>query len=233
MGQQRVWPAAAVHVFTATGAVFGFLALAATAQGRWEAAFLWLGVALVVDGLDGPLARIFDVKETLPRIDGEALDLVIDYLSYVIVPAFMIYRAGLVPEGFAELAAGAIMLTSLFHFSDAQSKTHDGFFVGFPALWNLYVLYAFVLSPAPALVLAGVAVLGVLTFVPMKWGHPIRVRAWRGVTLAVTAVWSLAALLALYQGFPGNIVIQVIFVAAAVYYVAQGLSRSAGPAATD
>jgi len=231
MGHRKTWPAAAVHVLTASGAVFGFFALVATARGAWEEAFLWLGVALIVDGLDGPLARYFDVKNTLPRISGEALDLVIDYLTYVIVPAFMIYRADLVPEGFAGLAASAIMLSSLFHFADNASKTSDGFFVGFPALWNLFVLYAFVLAPAPELVLAGVALFSVLTFVPLKWGHPVRARALRWMTVAVTLVWSVAAVIALLRGFPGDLATQAIFVFAAVYYLALTITRSTGLAA--
>jgi len=231
MGHRKTWPAAAVHVLTASGAVFGFFALVATARGAWEEAFLWLGVALIVDGLDGPLARYFDVKNTLPRISGEALDLVIDYLTYVIAPAFMIYRADLVPEGFAGLAASAIMLSSLFHFADNASKTSDGFFVGFPALWNLFVLYAFVLAPAPELVLAGVALFSVLTFVPLKWGHPVRARALRWMTFAVTLVWSVAAVIALLRGFPGDLATQAIFVFAAVYYLALTITRSTGLAA--
>lgn len=228
MGQGKVWPAAAVHIFTATGAVLGFFALTATARGAYETAFLWLGAALLVDGLDGPLARYFYVKQTLPRISGESLDLVIDYLTYVIVPAFMVYEAGLVPAGSAGIAAGAMMLTSLFHFADNRSKTTDGFFVGFPTLWNLFVLYAFVLQPAPEVVLAGIALFSVLTFVPLKWGHPVRVRAYRWLTLTVTGVWSVAAIAALLRGFPGDMATQFVFVAAAVYYIALSLSRSAG-----
>ncbi len=233
MEQRSIWPAAAVHILTATGAVFGFLALTATARGAYETAFLWLGAALLVDGLDGPLARYFYVKQTLPRICGETLDVVIDYLTYVVVPAFMLYEAALVPEGFAGIAAGAIVLTSLFHFADNDSKTGDGFFVGFPALWNLFALYAFVLEPAPEVVLAGVALLSVLTFVPLKWGHPVRVRAYRWLTLSVTAVWSIAAIVALLRGFPGDMTTQFIFVAAAIYYIALSLSRSAGLAAVE
>lgn len=230
MIERRVVPAAMVHVLTASGALFGFLALVATARGAWEEAFLWLGAALIADGLDGPLARHFDVKTVLPRISGEALDLVIDYLGYVIVPAFMIYRAGLVPEGFAGVAAGTIILTSLFHFADNHSKTADGFFVGFPALWNLFVLYAFVLAPAPQVVLAGLALFAVLTFVPLKWGHPVRSRAWRWPTLSVTLVWSVAAVAAVLRGFPGDTITQAIFVASASYYVALSAARSAGVA---
>ncbi len=226
------WPAAAVHLLTASGAVFGFLALAAAAARQWEAAFAWLGVALIVDGLDGPLARRFDVKTRLSRFSGETLDLVIDYLTYAVVPAFILYGAGLMPAGLATFGAALVLLSSLYHFADANSKTADGFFVGFPALWNLFVLYAFIFAPAPAVVLVGVVAFTALTLVPLKWLHPVRVRALRPVTLAVTVIWAGSAIVALVQGFPASTPIQIIFAFAAVYYVALGLSRSFGPLGT-
>jgi phosphatidylcholine synthase len=226
------WAAAAVHLLTASGAVFGFLALAAAASGQWETAFAWLGVALIVDGLDGPLARRFDVKSRLARFSGETLDLVIDYLTYAVVPAFILYSAGLMPDGLATFGAALVLLSSLYHFADANSKTEDGFFVGFPALWNLFVLYAFIFVPAPAVVLAGVVAFTALTLVPLKWLHPVRVRSLRPVTLAVTVIWAAAAIAALVQGFPASAPIQIIFALAALYYAGLGLSRSFGPLGT-
>ena len=168
--------AAAVHAFTATGAALGLMALLAASRGEWAASFAWLGAALIVDGADGPLARRLEVKRVLPRFSGEDLDKIIDYVTYVTVPAFMVARGTIVPEGFRLPLAAAIMMTSLYHFSDKHSKTADGYFVGFPAIWNVVVLYCFALAIPPALAASLIALCAMLTFVPFRFVHPLRVR---------------------------------------------------------
>ncbi len=215
-----------VHAFTALGAVLGFLALVAAASHRWEDAFGWLGIALIVDGLDGPLARRLDVKDKLPRFSGEHLDLVVDYLTYVVVPAYIIYEAHLVPLGLGMVTAALILLTSLYHFSDNESKTEDGFFVGFPALWNIVALYGFIFPAPQPLAFAVLLVLIVLTFFPFKWVHPVRVRRLRPLTFCVMGLWGAATAAALLQGFPGSLVVQATIAAASVYLVAIGVARS-------
>lgn len=112
----------------------------------WQMMFVWLGIALLVDTIDGSLARRFDAKRVLPRFSGERLDLIVDYLTYVAVPAFVFAESGLLPEDFRLPAAIAILMSGLFHFSDLESKTEEGLFVGFPAIWNVVLLYLFVLS---------------------------------------------------------------------------------------
>jgi phosphatidylcholine synthase len=187
----RAW---AVHAFTASGAVFGFLALATALDGDRAAAFLWLGVALAVDGVDGALARKADVRRVIPGFDGAALDNVIDYFTYVAVPAVMIYRFGMVPPGWEAPAAAAIMAVSGYTFANLELKTRDWWFTGFPATWNLVALAFHVLGTGPWINLAVIAVCGAATFAPLKFVHPVRVRAWRPATLAATAVWAAASL---------------------------------------
>ena len=131
----------AVHAFTASGIVFGFLAMVSLLQGDKVATFLWLGVALFVDGIDGTLARRFRVKEVVPQFDGIILDSVIDFFTYVAVPALMIYWFDLVPPGWETIAAATILAVSTYTFSNVNMKSHDFYFVGFPALWNVAVLY--------------------------------------------------------------------------------------------
>jgi phosphatidylcholine synthase len=220
-------PAFAVHVFTALGAVLGFQALLAAAGHRWEAAFAWLGAALIVDALDGPMARRIRVREKLPRFSGERLDLVIDYVTYVLVPAYMIYEAGLIPAPLNSVAAAAILLSSLFHFSDCESKTDDGFFVGFPTLWNIVAFYLFALPLPGAAAFAAVAGLAALTFIPLKWVHPVRSRRLRPVTAGVVVAWGAAAIGVLATGFPASLPLQTVLAASAVYFAAVGLLRSA------
>ena len=166
--------AASVHIFTGLGSVLGLLALLAAADGAWERAFMWLGIALVVDGADGPLARMVQVEKVLPRFSGKDLDNVVDYLNYTAVPAFMVARAEIVPEGLRTASASIIMLVSLYHFADIHSKTADGYFVGFPAIWNVVVLYCFVLGLPQEASFLLIAVCALLTFVPFYWVHPFR-----------------------------------------------------------
>ncbi len=222
--------AAAVHTLTASGGALGLMALLAVSEGRWEAAFVWLGVALAVDGIDGPLARRLEVKKVLPRFSGEDLDKIVDYLTYVTVPAFMVARAPIVPEPLRLGLALAIMVVSLYHFADKDSKTAAGYFVGFPAIWNVVVLYCFVLAIPPGLAAALIGLCTVLTFIPLRWVHPLRVRRMRPLTLAVIVAWSVAAILPLWQGFPGGAAVKAIFIVAAVYTLALGLSAAPGDA---
>ncbi len=221
-----ILPAVLVHVLTASGAVLALFALLAAAKADYEACFAWLGAALIVDGIDGPLARRFNVKRVLPRFSGEDLDNVIDYMTYVAIPAFIIATGPLVPASLAVPAAALIMLTSLYHFGDKDSKTDDGYFVGFPAVWNLVALYLLVVPVPQTAALAIIAVCAIFTFVPLKWLHPVRVRRLRPVTFAVMAVWAACAIAAVASGFPGSPAIQLVFLIALAYGI--GISAAAG-----
>jgi phosphatidylcholine synthase len=190
----RLGAAWAVHAFTASGVVIGLLALLAVVDGDPRAALLWLGLATVVDGLDGPAARKLGVREAIPRFDGAMLDNVVDYFTWVVVPAVFIYRFGLLPDSFALVGAAFILATSLYTFANLDLKTSDNYFVGFPAIWNVVAFQMFVLQTPPLVNLIVTAALGVLTFTPMKFVHPLRVREWRIPTMTATAVWALTSL---------------------------------------
>ncbi|WP_088348837.1 MULTISPECIES: CDP-alcohol phosphatidyltransferase family protein [Rhodomicrobium] len=218
--------AVGVHVFTSIGAVLGFLALIEAAAHRWEAAFCWLGVALIVDGVDGPLARWLRVSKVLPRFSGERLDLIIDYFTYVVVPAFMIYAAGLMPDGLDLVAAGIILMSSLFHFIDRESKTEDGFFVGFPAIWNVVALYLFVFPMPAELAFAAIVLPAILTFFPIKWVHPVRVVKLRPLTFCVMGAWGVAIAATLAHGFPASRTEQIVVGLSSLYILGVGIARS-------
>lgn len=193
-------PAYAVHAFTASGAVLGLLALQAAGEGRWAATFAWLGLALVVDGIDGTIARRVGVASLLPRYSGEVLDLVVDYLTYVVVPVFLMVRADLVPAPLAWPLAAAILISAAFYFADSDMKTAEGGFRGFPAIWNVAVFLLAVFA-LPAWVNAVLATgLVIATFAPFAFIHPFRVRRFRVLTLAVLGAWTLAASLAIVAG---------------------------------
>jgi len=184
----------AVHALTASGALLGFLAMLAVIKGDARGSLLWLGVALAVDGLDGPIARLVRVRDVIPRVDGAVLDLVVDYLTYVLVPAIFIYWFGLLPTAWSLAGAGFIVVTSLYCFANLDMKTSDNYFVGFPALWNVVALYMWLLDSPPWLNVAIVLALGVLTFIPVKFVHPIRVRDRREITYVAMIVWAACCL---------------------------------------
>jgi len=186
-------PAWGVHVFTASGVVLALLSFAALDRGDERQALLWLVIAVAIDGIDGTLARAARVKARLPRIDGDALDLVIDYLTYVFVPAVLIWRGGYLPAPLALPLTALILLSSLYVFARRDMKTVDGYFRGFPALWILVAFYLVLVPVPPAAAAAVVAALVLLTFAPIHVIHPFRVRDYgkwpAAVTLAGTAAF--------------------------------------------
>lgn len=184
----------AVHALTASGAFLGLLSMLAVIRGDDRGALLWLGAALAVDGLDGPIARKVRVRDVIPRVDGAVLDLVVDYLTYVLVPAIFIYWFGLLPTGWSLAGAGFILVTSLYCFANLDMKTDDNYFVGFPAIWNVVAFYMWVVESPPWINAIVVLLLGILTFVPIKFVHPIRVRDSRDLTYGATVVWTACSL---------------------------------------
>lgn len=224
----RVAAAWLVHLFTATGAVLAFLALEATWRSQWGLALIWLLAALAVDGIDGTLARWARVKETAPRIDGEALDLIIDYLNYVFVPTIFIVRAGLVPEPLAPPLAAAILLSSMYVFVRRDMKTEDNYFRGFPALWNIVALYLYLAQPGPAAGAAVVAILALASFAPIHFVHPFRVRDWQPWLQILALSWAAATLALLWPGW-GAEALRLLLTASlglAFLLLALGLIRS-------
>ncbi len=189
-----------IHLLTASGAPIALIALLAGSQGNWEEMFAWLGLALFIDGIDGPLARKFKIAQKLPRWSGASLDFVIDYATYVFLPAFALAASGMLDQPWNWICGGLIVFTGALYFADNGMKTPDGSFKGFPAGWNMVVFGLLVLSPSQTFTIFFVLVCCVLTFMPIKFVHPVRVRRWRILTLTVTAVWFLAASIAVING---------------------------------
>ncbi len=182
-----------VHLFTATGAVFAMLALLAAAEAKWSMMFLWLVVAFAVDGVDGPMARRFDVKTNAPQIDGALLDLIIDYLTYVFIPAFALFASGLLPGWTGWTAIIVITFSSALYFSDTRMKTKDNSFSGFPACWNMVVIVLFSIEPNFWVSLAIVVALAIAMFLPVKFIHPVRTPRWRALSMPVILAWTIFA----------------------------------------
>ena len=215
----------AVHVLTASGAALAFLALLAAVGGAWELMFLSLGLALIVDGVDGTIARSLKVAELLPRWSGEVLDLVVDFVTYVFVPAYAIAASGLLPPVLAAGAGVLIVMTGAIYFADRRMKTEDNYFRGFPTLWNVVAFYLFVLKPPSWATALVVALLALLTFVPFKFLHPFRVARLRMVSMAAVVLWSALAAIALARGLAPGPWVTGALAALAAYFLAVGLTE--------
>jgi phosphatidylcholine synthase len=215
----------AVHVLTAAGAGLAFAAMVAAVRGAWEVMFLCLGIALIVDGIDGTIARAAKVADLLPRWSGDVLDLVVDFATYVFVPAYAIAAGGLLPPPLALPGGIVIVMTGAIYFADRRMKTQDNYFRGFPTLWNVAAFYLFLLKPPSWMAAVLVALLAIATFVPFKFVHPIRVARLRGVSVAALALWSILAGYALLTALdPGPWVAGALILIAA-YFLAVGLTE--------
>jgi phosphatidylcholine synthase len=215
----------AVHVFTACGAGCALLALIAAVNAQWAVMFVWLGIALGIDGIDGTFARRLQVAKLLPRWSGDVLDLVVDILNYVFVPAYALAASGLLPKPAAVPLGLLIVVSGALYFADRLMKTSDYYFRGFPALWNVAAFYLFILKPEPWAGAAVIVVLAVLTFVPFHVVHPLRIAHWRGVTTVALAAWAVLALAAVAQDLNPPLWIGAALCALAIYFVAIGFFR--------
>lgn len=195
------WRAFAVHLLTASGAFWAFLSIIAAAEYRWVAMFGWLGLALFVDAIDGPMARKVDISRVLPNWSGDILDQIIDYATYVIIPAFALYQSGIIGGTLSFVAAALIVISSAIYYADTRMKTTDYFFRGFPVAWNMVIFTFFAIQPNESTAFAFVAFCALATFLPIKFLHPVRVARLRPLNLAIAALWALLGLAALYHAF--------------------------------
>jgi phosphatidylcholine synthase len=208
-----------VHVFTAFGAGIALIALLEAVREHWAAMFAWLGVALVIDALDGPIARRLDVVRVQPNWSGEVLDLVVDFVTYVFVPAYAIAASGLLLPLAAPLLGAGIVVSGALYFADRRMKTADNHFRGFPALWNAVAFYLFLLHLPPAVSSLAVAALIGLTFVPFNVVHPVRVARLRGLTLSLIGAWAVLAIMVLVGDFNVGASVTTALCLIAVYIV--------------
>ena len=214
--------ALSVHLLTASGAVFAMLAMLQAVEANWPTMFLWLLVALIVDGVDGPLARRYDVKVHAARFDGVLLDLIIDYLTYVFIPAYALYASGLVPGWIGWGVLVTVTFFSALYFADTSMKTQDNSFNGFPGCWNMVALVAFALTPSPWVILVITLGLAAAMFSPIRFVHPVRTVQWRWLTLPVALIWVVLAAWAAWIGFGLQLWAQWVLGLTSLYLVTAG-----------
>lgn len=190
-----------VHILTASGSFLAFLGVLAAAERDFVSMFWWLAAALFVDGIDGPIARRVRVKEVLPNWSGDTLDNIIDYVTYVLLPAFALYQSGMIGEPWSFLAGGAIVVSSAIYYADMGMKTDEYFFSGFPVVWNMVIFTLFVVDAGTLAASLVVAFSVILTFLPIHFLHPVRVKRLRGLNLTVFFVWAGLGVYALAVDF--------------------------------
>jgi phosphatidylcholine synthase len=194
-----------VHILTASGSFLAFLGVVAAAEHRFVDMFWWLGLALLVDGIDGPIARKVKVKEVLPNWSGDTLDNIIDYVTYVLLPAFALYQSGM------------IVVSSAIYYADMGMKTEEYFFSGFPVVWNMIVFTLFVMDASATTALVVVTVSVILTFLPINFLHPVRVQRLRPLNLGIFFLWSALGIYALLMHFVMPQWALVLFVLSGIY----------------
>jgi len=208
----------AVHLFTASGIIVALLALNAAIDRNFPACFAWLGAALFIDGIDGTLARAAGVREIAGAIDGVVLDLVVDFMTYVVTPVVAIWRSDLIPSPYGFWLGVLVAFASALYFSDTRMKTGDYWFRGFPAIWNVAAMYFFVFRP-PAIVTAALMILGsAAMFAPIVFVHPLRVKKLRSLTIAASVAFFLCSAAAIWQGLDASLAVKLGFGAIAVYF---------------
>jgi len=209
-----------VHVFTALGAGVALLALLEAVREHWAAMFAWLGVALIIDAADGPMARRLDVVRLQPHWSGDVLDLVVDFVTYVFVPAYAITASRLLLPVAAPVLGIGIAVSGALYFADRRMKSADNHFRGFPGLWNVAAFYLFLLHWPPALSSLAVLALIVATFLPFHVVHPVRVKRLRWLTLTLMVAWGILAIYTLAKDFDVECPITAALCLIAVYIVA-------------
>ena len=218
-----------VHYFTAIGAILAMLAMLAAVDERWDLMFLWLVAAFFVDGLDGPLARKYDVKKFAPEYDGVLLDLIIDYLTYVFIPAYALFVSGLLNGWSGWVCIIVIAFTSVLYFADTRMKTKDNSFAGFPGCWNMVVLVLFSVQPNWQIILIIVILLSISMFTNLKFIHPVRTVRWRMISLPVAIIWTALGAYAAWCNFGMSFEAKIAFVLATLYLLFSGTVQQIFP----
>lgn len=214
-----------VHIFTASGAMLAFLSLTAAINHQMGLAFIWLGVALIVDGIDGTFARAWAVKKYAPQLSGDVLDLVVDYTTYVFVPAVILLMSGIHDHRVLAVLGAIIVGSAALYFASNTMKTDDHWFRGFPATWNLVVFLLLAIEPPVVITVLIVVAAAIGQASHFVFVHPVRVKMLRPLTLTLMMVWSAAGIWAIWQDMKPDAVTQWILGVIAVYFVGLGLLR--------
>jgi len=187
-----------VHAFTASGACVGLLSLYAIYQHDLLLALWLMSATIMIDAVDGMFARKLEIKKVIPQIDGALLDNIVDFFNYTIVPCFFLMATDLLPAEWRLVSVMAIVFASAYQFTQIDAKTTDHFFKGFPSYWNIAVFYLFFWQLSDVANAGILALLTVLSFVPIKYVYPSRLDyltdndMLRAGMVVITLFWGVA-----------------------------------------
>ncbi len=222
-----------VHLLTASGAAIALFAMLAAGNRDWKWMFIWLGLALFVDGIDGPLARLAKTKKYAANWDGILLDLIVDFLTYAFIPAYALAQAHLMPAWEGWFLAIVIVSTSAMYFADTRMKMPDNSFSGFPSCWNMVVLVFFALLPPPWVMIAIVCLLALAQFFSLKFIHPVRTKRLQYLSLPVTFAWCGFALWTIVADFHTPYLAGLGLVVSSIYLITIGVFMQFWPERTS
>tara|TARA_Y100001936_G_scaffold90358_1_gene88924 strand:- start:52 stop:789 length:738 start_codon:yes stop_codon:yes gene_type:complete len=213
-----------IHLLTGMGIIAGFFAVIAILNDNQKEAFLWLGLAFLIDSVDGTLARKFNVKKNLPNIDGKMLDSIIDFFNYVIIPSIMIYWFRYVPDQFIIFIPAILILISIFSYVNLNILTDDNYYNGFPAIWNVVILYFYIFGTSQNINLIFLILLILLKFSPLKCIHPLRVKKLKNFSIFFSILWFITSVfLIILKGSNLNPVYEIflmfLWVVSNIYFI--------------
>ena len=229
--RQEKYAGILVHLLTGFGIVAGFFSLIAVMNSNQKEAFLWLGLAFLIDSIDGTLARKFNVKKNLPNIDGKMLDSIIDFFNYVIIPSIMIYWFRYVPDQFLVLIPAILIFISIYSYVNLNILTSDNYYNGFPAIWNVIVLYFYIFGSSQYINLIFLIILIFLKFSRFKCIHPLRVKKFRNLSIFFAIIWFItSALLIVIKDLNINTVYEVflmfLWVVSNIYFISVSIFKT-------
>lgn len=187
-----------VHLLTASGSIVAFFSLVFASQSQWLSMFVCMALSLIIDGIDGPIARRLNVKSVLPKWSGELLDNIIDYVTYVLIPAFVFYKSNLMNSNLSIIASALIMISSAIYYADTEMKTEENFFKGFPVTWNMLLFVLFVIHPPSCITFTLLVLFSIFSFLPIWFLHPVRVNRLRWFNLPIFLIWSFLCILGIF-----------------------------------
>lgn len=224
-----------IHLFTASGACVGALALWEIYQHHFTIAFWLMALTIIIDVLDGIFARSINIKQAVPEIDGALLDNIVDFLNYTIVPCFVLLVSDLLPENWRMVCVSSIILAAAYQFTQIDAKTSDHFFKGFPSYWNISVFYIFFMQTNALTNLILLLTLAFLSFIPIKYVYPTRLeyltsnKYLRFVMLCISLIWGAATLGLLFTYPEKNHLLMLISGGYTILYLGISVYRTLFP----